>query len=190
MAIVGRRLTLDQFLALPEEKPALEYADGEVTQKVSPKYRHGLLQTTLVKLIDGFAIPRRLARASVETRCTFVGRSVVPDVVTFAWDRTPTDEHGEVPDDVSIAPDIAIEVLSPEQSVRSQVDRCRWYVANGVRLSVFVNTQEPYVRTFHDDAESEPLQGADRVDLGDVIPGFSFTVDELFASLRARPSDA
>ena len=70
--------------------------------------------------------------------------------------------------------------------MRDQVERCRWYVANGVRLSVFVNTQARYVRTFPNGAESEPLRGAERVDLSDVIPGFSFSVDELFAALRAR----
>jgi Uma2 family endonuclease len=186
VAITGRRLSLEEFLALPEEKPALEYTDGEVTQKVSPTYRHGLLQTAFAKLVDGFALPRRLARASVETRCSFGGRSCVPDVVVFTWERIPTDQHGDVSDDITIPPDIAVEILSPGQSIRSQIARCRWYVSKGVRLSLFVNTQDRYVQTFRADAESEPLRGSDRVDLGDVIPGFSFTVDELFAALRAR----
>ena len=193
MAITGRRVSLAEFLALPEEKPALEYTDGEVTQKVSPKYRHGLLQTAFVKLVDGFSLPRQLARASVETRCSFGGRSWVPDVVVFTWDRIPTDEHGEVPDDVLIAPDITVEIVSPDQSVRAQIDRCRWYVANGVRIALLVHPQDRLgrsVRAFRSAVETPPLRGADRVDLGDVIPGFSFTVDELFAALRARPGDA
>ena len=186
MTITGRRLSLDEFLALPEERPSLEYIDGEVTQKVSPSFRHIRLQAGLVSLVNSFAIPRRLASAEQELRVTFAERSFVPDVSVFTWDRIPEDEHGEVPYEVTIAPDIAVEVRSPGQLVRDQVERCRWYVANGVRLSIFVNTQARYVRTFRDGAESEQLRGADRVDLGDVIPGFSFTVDELFAALRAR----
>jgi Uma2 family endonuclease len=186
VAITGRRLSLEEFLALPEEKPALEYVDGEVVQKVSPKYRHIRLQFGLAELVNGFSVARRLARAEPELRVNFGGRSVVPDVSVFTWDRIPEDEYGEVQDDVFIAPDIAVEVRSPGQLVRDQVERCRWYVANGVRLAVFVNTQARYVRTFRDGAESEQLRGSDRVDFGDVIPGFSFTVDELFAALRAR----
>jgi len=186
VTITGRRLSLDEFLALPEERPSLEYIDGEVTQKVSPSFRHIRLQAGLVSLVNSFAIPRRLASAEQELRVTFAERSFVPDVSVFTWDRIPEDEHGEVPYEVTIAPDIAVEVRSPGQLVRDQVERCRWYVANGVRLSIFVNTQARYVRTFRDGAESEQLRGADRVDLGDVIPGFSFTVDELFAALRAR----
>lgn len=37
MAVLNKRMTLDEFLALPEEEPALEYGEGVVTQKVSPK---------------------------------------------------------------------------------------------------------------------------------------------------------
>ena len=40
MALTERRTSLEEFLKLPEEKPALEYFDGKVTQKVSPKTRH------------------------------------------------------------------------------------------------------------------------------------------------------
>ena len=189
MTVTGRRLSLAEFLALPEEKPALEYVDGEVIQKGSPKFRHVRLEYGLANLINGFAVPRRLASAESELRVNFGVRSVVPDVSIFAWDRIPEDEYGEVQDDVFISPDVAVEVRSPGQLVRDQIERCRWYVANGVRVSLFVNTQSRYVRTFSGDVESEPLRGSDRVDLGDVIPGLSFTVDELFAALRARPSD-
>ena len=66
MAITDRRLTLEEFLALPEEKPALEYADGEVTQKVSPKARHGRLQLVVANRLD---VPG-VSQAFSETRTT------------------------------------------------------------------------------------------------------------------------
>ncbi len=34
-------LSLEAFLTLPEVKPSLEYEEGRVTQKVSPKIQHG-----------------------------------------------------------------------------------------------------------------------------------------------------
>ena len=46
MALTGRRLTLDEFLELPEESPALEYLDGVAVPKVSPKAYHGRTQYT------------------------------------------------------------------------------------------------------------------------------------------------
>ena len=182
MTITGRRLTLEEFLALPEEKPALEYADGEVTRKVSPKARHGTLQLVVANRLD---VPG-VSRAFPETRTTYAGRSLVPDIIAFTWDRIPEDEHGEIPDDITIPPDIAVEIRSPDQTVRSQVERCRWYVANGVRVSIFVDPLRRVVRVFRPNGESGPLAGDDVFDLSDVIPGCSFSVNELFAALRAR----
>ena len=182
MAITGRRLSLEEFLALPEEKPALEYADGEVTQKVSPTYRHGRLQFVITGLRDqpGISI------AASEARTTYAGRSLVPDVIAFTWDRNPVGEDGEIPDDVTIPPDVAVEIRSPGQSLRDLVERGRWYVANGVRVAPLVDPISRTIRVFRPDGEQSPLSGDAIVDLSDVIPGCTFTVNELFAALRAR----
>jgi hypothetical protein len=40
----GRRFTLDEFLALPDESPHLEFDDGVVTQKVAAQPTHGSIQ--------------------------------------------------------------------------------------------------------------------------------------------------
>ena len=181
MAIAGR-LTLDEFLALPEEKPALEYADGEVTQKVSPNFWHGRLQFVVTGHLDRSGV----SSAAPETRTTFAGKSYVPDVIAFTWDRVPEGEHGEIPSDVSIPPDVAVEIRSPGQSLRDQVERCRWYVANGVRASLFIDPLRRAVQVIRAGVESGPLAGDDVVDLSDVISGCAFTVNELFAALRAR----
>src|SRR6266511_3509189 len=117
MAVTRRRLTLDEFLELPEEEPALEYEAGKVTQKVSPKGKHGRLQAALAELINRFTGPRRLALAFTETRATFAGASRVPDLVVYRWARIPRDESGEVADDIFDPPDIAVEIASPIQRI-------------------------------------------------------------------------
>ena len=67
MAISQRRLTLAEFLELPEQKPALEYETGAVKQKVSPKAPHSRLQFWLCRLFDSsdsqFGVDRRHASA-------------------------------------------------------------------------------------------------------------------------------
>jgi len=179
-------MTLDEFLDLPEEEPALEYFDGVVTQKMSPTMRHGALQGGGVMLINLFAVPRKLARAFPETRTTYAGMSTVPDIVVFRWDRIPTDEHGELPEEVFVHPDIAIEVASPGQTLRSLSERCRWYVEHGVTISILIDARRRLVRVFRPGQDAIDVQGSERIDLGDVIDGFSFMPDELFAALRAR----
>jgi Uma2 family endonuclease len=81
MATVPRLLTLDEVLRLPEEEPSLEYEDGRVSQKVSPKGKHGALQFEIAGLFDLVARPGKLARVFTEVRVTFAGASRVPDIV-------------------------------------------------------------------------------------------------------------
>ncbi len=53
MVVARRRtITLEEFLALPEEKPALEFLDGIVTQKPWPNVHHGVLQGQVTELVN------------------------------------------------------------------------------------------------------------------------------------------
>src|SRR6266571_4566347 len=162
MAISQRRMTLEEFLRLPEEKPALEFEHGVVTQKVSPKLPHGRLQLTLGRLFDNFAEPIRLAAAFTEPRITFGGNSVVPDLAVYRWSRMPREEHGELAFDAFDPPDIAVEIRSPGQSLRGQINRCRWYVQNGVEVPLLVDPEDRAVRVFRGDANLSVLRGEDR----------------------------
>ena len=184
MAVVEKPLTLDEFLALPEEEPPLEYADGVVTRKVPPKTRHSALQLDLAKRIDQIGLPNKVARAFTELRTTFGGASRVPDVAVFRWDRIPRDASGRLADDVFEPPDIAIEMASPGQSVNSLVRRCLWYGANGVHVALLVDPEDESVLAFRPGGGVTALQGADRIDLTEILPEFELTVDELFAALR------
>ena len=186
MAVSQKRPTLEEFLKLPEEEPALEFEDGRVTQKVSPKGRHSVLQGALVKLFDRFAEPRKLARAFPELRATYAGRSYVPDVSVYRWDRIPADDTGKVADDFFEPPDIAVEVVSPEQSVNALVRRCLWYVANGVGVALLVDPADDSVLVFSPEQSPKALHGPDRINLDDILPGFEIAVEQLFDSLRIQ----
>lgn len=133
MAVMQQQLTLEEFLKLPEEKPALEFEEGRIIQKVSPKARHSAVQLRLCELFNGVTRRRRLALAFPALRATFGGRSYVPDVSVIRWDRLPRAPDGTIADDFVAPPDIAVEIVSPEQGVNTLVRRCIWYVENGVR---------------------------------------------------------
>ena len=183
MAITQRRMTLDAFLELPEDEPALEFDEGMVTQKVAPKIYHGRLQGWLVERINRFAEARRLAMAFTETRSTFGGASFVPDIGVFRWERLPRAADGKLRREAFEPWDIAIEIRSPEQTRAEQVRRCRWYVGNGVALALLVDDQDETVTLFRADGGEVVLRGDDPIDLGTVLPGFDLTPAELFASL-------
>ena len=183
MAITQRPMTLEAFLRLPEEKPALEFHEGRVTQKVSPKVYHGRLQYKFAEFVNRFGEPRRLAMAFPETRSTFGGSSFVPDVGVFRWERLPRGPDGKLLREAFQPWDIAVEIRSPEQTRAQQVRRCRWYVANGVAIALHVDDHDETVTLFRPGLPEVVLRGDDRIDLTSVLPGFELTVRELFASL-------
>jgi Uma2 family endonuclease len=181
-------MTLEEFLQLPETKPALEFIDGEVRQKVSPKMRHSVLQASLAGRINAVALPARVAVAGSEARAIIGGQGFVPDVSVYAWDRIPRDENGEITDDSPIAPDVAVEILSPGQSPNEQFRRCLGFVSNGVQIALLIDPDDRSVLAFFSGGNTQVWRGNDRIDLDQVVPGFEMTVDELFAPLRGTRS--
>lgn len=70
-------MTLQEFLELPEEKPALKFEpDGTVAQKMSPRAPHRTLQFRLAAMLNAFAEARQLAFAFPELRTIFGGAAM------------------------------------------------------------------------------------------------------------------
>ena len=183
---ITRRMTAEEFLRLPEEKPYLELIDGEVRQKVSPQEQHGSLQVDLAAAINGYARPRKLGWAFAELRGRFGEDVMLPDVSVYRWDRIPRDARGRVANLYAGPPDVAVEIVSPDQSVREMVDKCRRYLAHGVEIALTVDPDAESVVRVHPDGATTTLRDDDRIDLGPVLPGFELTVRHLFDMLRVE----
>ena len=66
------------------------------------------------------------------------------------------------------------------------VRRCLWYVVNGVHLALLVDPVDESVLAFRPNHVPRPLRGSDRIEFGDVLPGFELPVHELFDALSLR----
>ncbi len=184
MAIAQQRMTLEQFLRLPEEKPALEFENGMVTQKVSPQRQHGFLQRGICGLIDRCGEPAGLAVALPEQRVTFADWSPVPDVAVYRWESIETNAVGDYANDDTVVPIIVFEIVSPEQNASDQAAKCRGYVERGVILALVVNHLDKSIGVFASGVEPRWLRGDDLVDLGDALPGCGFSAHDVFSALR------
>lgn len=122
VATPTKLISLTEFLAQPETKPAQEYSNGIIRQKPMPKGKHSLLQTLLAARLNQVLKTQGLAFS--ELRCTFgdptriceAVRSIVLDISVFTLDHLPRDTSGEIADLFELAPDWAIAFLSPDQS--------------------------------------------------------------------------
>jgi Uma2 family endonuclease len=176
-------LTLAQFLRLPEAKPALEFIDGNVVQKVSPNRTHSVLQMMLGARLLDFARSRRLGLPYPELRCTFHKRSIVPDLALIARGRIPADDEGRKADDVELAPDLVIEIISPGQTVTNLSARLAWCVEHGSRLGWLIQPTKKVVHVFRTGQPQELLESDGVLSVEDVLPGFVLPLDELFGWL-------
>lgn len=127
-------LTLEKFLLLPEIKPAQEYINGQISQKTIPKGRHSRLQSKLSAVINQITEDSKIAYAFTELRCSFGGRSLVPDIAIFLWESIPFLADGEVPDRFDFPPDWVIEICSPEQSSNKIIKNILYCLDHGTQL--------------------------------------------------------
>jgi Uma2 family endonuclease len=178
----GQRMSLDKFLALPEEKPALEYSEGVVRQKMAPTADHAEIQFTLTSALSATANQQQLGRAFSEIRFTYEGVSYVPDVGYYRRERLQTRSGRRYARDLG-PPDIAIEVVSPEQRLSRLIQKCVKFLALGTTVALIVDPEDDAVLAFRAGQLPQVLRGDDRIDLDDVLPGFQMTVAQLFQSI-------
>lgn len=190
MAVVQSGLTLEEFLRLPEEKPALEYLDGVVTQKMPPKGPHGTLQFVLAKWLDRAGGEGETAMVFTETHTHWPDRaSLVPDVSVYRIERVPTTLDGYIADDFWSPPDVAVEIASPGQTANEMTERALLLTDLGVKVVLLVEPRFRRVRVARPQRPITTYQDDDVVAFEDVLPGFSFVVRDLFAVLRVRRTD-
>jgi Uma2 family endonuclease len=156
---IPQTLSLEEFLNLPnlEDSPAWEYIDGIAVQKPMPKVRHAILQKRLLRAIDNQA---ERYTALPELRCTFGGRSIVPDIAVIAWTRIPLNDVGEAEDDFTEAPDWTIEILSPDQRVNRVIDNILHCLRYGSQLGWMIDPDDYSVLVFTPQREPEVCRGS------------------------------
>ncbi len=182
-AQLSAKLSLADFLQLPETKPASEYIDGRIYQKPMPKGKHNTLQARLVAAINQVGIPQRVVHGFTELRCTFGGRSLVPDISIFEWQRIPLDAEGEVENTFEIAPDWVIEILSPEQTNARVIDKIIFCLNQGTKLGWLIDPQERLVVIFQPKQQREVKQASDELSALSELGDWQLSVADLFGWL-------
>ncbi|WP_026732458.1 Uma2 family endonuclease [Fischerella sp. PCC 9605] len=155
-------LTLEEFLKLPETKPASEFIDGQIYQKPMPQGKHSRLQLKFCDAVNQVAETPKIALAFPELRCTFGGRSIVPDATVFLWERIPFDDDGEVPNTFDICPDWTVEILSPEQRATKVISNILHCLRHGTQLGWLIDPDERLILAFLPGQEPIELTLSDR----------------------------
>jgi Uma2 family endonuclease len=179
-----KSITLEEFLSLPETEPASEYIDGRIIQKPMPQGEHSAVQTELPPAINLVVKPQQIARAFTELRCTFGGRSIIPDVSVFTWSRIPRKETGGVANVFSIAPDWTIEILSPDQSQTKVTKNILHCLKHGTQMGWLIDPSEQCVFVYLPDQPTAFFDEPEaRLPVPEFAREFNLTVAGLFSWL-------
>jgi Uma2 family endonuclease len=149
------RITLDEFLAMPEAKPANELIDGAIYQKPMPQGKHSIIQRELTFLLDRSLRDQKIARAFPELRCTFAGQSTVPDIAVMLLAHIPRNSDGTVANVFPIAPDWTIEILSPDQSQTKVVKNIMRCLKHGTQMGWLIDPNDQTVFVYQPKKEIE-----------------------------------
>lgn len=171
----GRRMDEAEYLALPEEKPYLEYVDGVVLQKPMADEFHGRLVAFLDYMIYGYKLLRG-GDVGPERRVRLADGSGyrLPDTAYWAPGRPSGNDS---------TPSVVVEVRSSDQAMAELRRKCRAFRANGVDCCWLIDPYARNVEVFEGErdgarlAEDEPLETT-------VMPGFSVSQAELWAALE------
>ncbi|NET31506.1 MAG: Uma2 family endonuclease [Cyanothece sp. SIO1E1] len=181
----ARSITLQAFLKLPETTPASEYINGQIIQKPMPQGKHSRLQRKLLNAINDVVELDNIAEAFPELRCTFGGRSTIPDIAVFLRSRIPTDVTGEIANIFSICPDWVIEILSPNQSATKVTDNILHGLEHGCQMGWLVDPQERSILVYPRHRQPQLFnQSATEISIPDFAANLKISVEQLFGWLQ------
>jgi Uma2 family endonuclease len=178
--VATRRVTVEEFAEMPLDG-VWELVDGEpieLTPAAGKSSRiGGRLYARLANHVEpiefGWAFPAETGFVLFADRTTV--RS--PDAAVVIRDRLVEPPDSFMP----LAPDLAVEVISPSDRVADALAKIAMYLDAGVRLVWLVDPASQTVTIFHPDAIPTKLGVDENLDGGEVLPDFAVAVAEIFS---------
>lgn len=174
--------TEEDLIAIQErEKRNCELVDGVLVEK-PVGYVEASLATRISTLLSNFVDPHNLGNVAGESGSIRLlpGLVRIPDVSFVSWDRLPGRAIPDTPI-LDLAPDLAVEVLSRNNTKREMDQKVREYFLSGVRLVWIVDPRKRFFRVYTAPDRSRLLREEQTLDGGDVLPGLSLPLREVFA---------
>jgi Uma2 family endonuclease len=163
-----------------------ELVDGVLVEK-AVGFRESFLAIALSAILWSFVKPRRLGVVTGEAGMLRLASGLVriPDVAFVSWERLPGRRIPSEPIP-ALAPDLAVEVLSPGNTPGEMARKRQEYFAAGVRLVWIVDAVARTVAVYTGPEQSTVFQEVQTLAGDPVLPGFTLPLRQLFAELDTQ----
>ena len=182
MAVTHKLVTAEELLAMPDDGVRRELVLGEVREMAPAGYTHGRIAMNVSTPLDRYVREHDLGFVlAAETGFTIAnGPDTVraPDVAFVRRGRV--EEVGEVEGYWPGAPDLAIEVVSPNDSYAAVEEKVAGWLEAGTRAVVVAEPRTRTVTVRPSRTEIRVLTEGDVLDVGEVVPGWTMPVVDIF----------
>lgn len=183
-------MTADELDALPTYGPGgdrhYELIKGELKVMSPAKPLHGIIcarvAARLVIFVEEHALGEVFGAETGFLVETDPDSLVGADAAFISNERLATVERFDK--FFPFAPDLAVEVLSPSNTVQEIDEKVALYFAAGSRLVWVFNPKRHTVAVYRSTLDVRLLGEADTLGGGDVLPGFTLDLSKLFANLK------
>jgi Uma2 family endonuclease len=176
-------VTADELIRMPDDGFTYDLVEGRLVKMTHPGAEHGGLTMRLGTALQNFVEEHDLGIVfAAETGFQLARNPDTvrgPDVSFVRKDRLP--EEGLPTGYWPGPPDLAVEVMSPNDSKPEVERKVQEYLRKGVRLVWVVFPPKRAVAVYRPGAPSEILGESDALDGEDVVPGFRYPLARLFA---------
>lgn len=177
----GRTLTVEEFARLPDDETRSELVRGRVVREPPAGFEHGDIAARVAHRLREFVVREDLGRVvGAETGfvlCEDPPTVRAPDAAFVAAERLPADRAGFA----RLAPDLAVEIVSPSNTMAQMHDKVWDYLDAGTRMVWVIEPRRRTVMVHRSRLDIRLLGEGEEIDGGDVLPGFRLPVTELFA---------
>ena len=182
MVETKRLVTADELFCMPEDGWRYELRAGELIRMSPPGAQHGQFQSGLLVALTMYARRDRLGLVMAEVGFTLArdpDTVRAPDIAFVRRDRIPPD--GPPVGYWELAPDLAVEVISPSESAEDIREKIHEYLAAGTSLVWIIYPRRRSVEVWRADGSRVDLSATATLSGEDVVPGFELPVAEIFA---------
>ena len=183
MSAQTRLMTAEELLALPSPRDGTRYelVRGELIEMAPAGDRHGSISFTIASILGGYARGKDLGEGYTADTGFILRRDPdsvrAPDVAFVLKERVSSGtREGFVP----VAPDLAVEVVSPSDTATAIQTKVEDYFSGGTRLVWVVYPDSRSVMVYRSLREVEVLHEGDELDGRPVFEDFRVLVDDLF----------
>jgi Uma2 family endonuclease len=176
------KLSLDDFLSLPESDDRYELVNGELKPKVSPKFKHSKTQGRLYRLLDDWCEQQQIGRVLPEWGVVLQRSGndwvPVPDLTYVSYQRLSPEWDEDAP--CPVLPELVIEIISPGQSFGELTEKAEDYLNAEIDRVWVVDPQAQSVTIFRKDRGFETLRN-DQLINDSLLPELELRVAYLFS---------